>query len=249
MKFLSKVFFLGIISSHSFAQNIEKVSGVVIDRLKQKRLAQVYIENVSRKQKTFSDLHGIFTIMAQASDTLLFAHPSFFNDTIILKTNTKSLICYLYPNGKTLQEVRVVAPRIGSKESIKNTLKENAKAIEQYQRNEDLISVGNIGAGISIEAIYQNFSKEGQDLRELQKVIRVDYEARVVEEHFSKELVARVTRLQGEELSNFIYFFKPSYTFVMTHSTYELIKYIQRSYTSFKICPAVFKPLKLSSGE
>lgn len=245
VQFRYYVFGLLVIAlSQSVRASERTIKGLIIDRNRQIRLAQVFIKNQTAQRAYFSDYHGEFGFRVNDSDTLVVLHPGFYPDTIIVQPSQKTLIVYLFHDGETLPEVRVKATKNTAKNYFEARIKENATKIDKYEESK-LLSVGPSGAGVGIDAIYNKFSREGKDVAQLQKIIQKEYQARVVDERFSKDLVSRVTKLKNAELDDFMQYFRPSFEYVMQNNLYEMIKYIKHSYATFRISPEVFKAPEL----
>jgi hypothetical protein len=106
----------------------------------------------------------------------------------------------------------------------------------------DYLSVGPTGAGLSIDAVYNYFSREGKNARRLTRLIQEEYESNIIDMYFSKELVHKTLGLEGEILDNFMVRYRPSYEFVISSDPIQMVKYIKSKYEFFKHAPDI-KPL------
>src|SRR5690606_28178997 len=93
-----------------------------------------------------------------------------------------------------------------------------------------LFPAGPSGAGLSIDALYKLFSREGNNARRLQEIIDRDYRESVVDYRFTADLVRRSTGLDGDRLNDFMRQYRPSYSFILAASDYDLVNYINNSY-------------------
>jgi hypothetical protein len=94
-------------------------------------------------------------------------------------------------------------------------------------RNEILKSMLNTntsqpGIGISIDALYEMFSKEGKTNRKLADMQFQDAKSFYADLKYNKQVVAQVTHLQDEDLDDFMVFCKPTQDFILNATDYEL---------------------------
>jgi hypothetical protein len=94
-------------------------------------------------------------------------------------------------------------------------------------RNEILKSMLNTntsqpGIGISIDALYEMFSKEGKTNRKLADMQFQDAKSFYADLKYNKQVVAQVTHLQDEDLDDFMVFCRPTQDFILNATDYEL---------------------------
>jgi hypothetical protein len=94
-------------------------------------------------------------------------------------------------------------------------------------RNEILKSMLNTntsqpGIGISIDALYDMFSKEGKVNRKLADMQFQDAKSFYADLKYNKQVVAQITHLQEEDLADFMVFCKPTQDFILNATDYEL---------------------------
>lgn len=216
-----------------------KVEGIVFDIDTKQRIGRVMLTNLNTGAKLFNNSRGEFAINLQLGDKLISSKENYYADTItytgqvVLVINLKKQTIYIDP-------VTVVARKTPS-QILAERREEYDKAFKLADPG-DYVSVGQNGAGLSINAVYNYFSKEGRNARRLTRYFQKEYEENIVDIRFSRDLVRNTVGVEGEALDNFMIRYRPSYTFVMAASPYQMINYIKSKYEYFKFVPYI-KPL------
>ncbi len=221
----------------SFAQR--SVEGIVFDKDTKQRLGRVMMTNKSTKQSSFNNSRGEFQLQLRSGDTVVFSKDNYYADTLRYNGD-EILIVHLKRASIYIDPVTVVARKTPD-QILSERRRDYSKAYGLADPG-SLLSVGSNGAGLSIGAIYNYFSKEGKNARRLTQYFQKEYEENFVDMRFSKELVRVTTGLEGEALDNFIVRYRPSYEFVLRANHYQLISYIKSKYEFFKFVPYI-KPL------
>lgn len=218
---LSSIFDTGKI----IAQNISgKVSSNGIP------LSGATIRNAIIRKITLSDIEGNFQIQGRKGDSLIISYIGYGNDTIKLNTEV-TLSIFLQNINLRLGEVSIKGKQLAPLERFMRN-QEEYRQIYRIGNNSQLFNAGgnfrNIGVGISIDALYSTFSKQGRNARRLQKVLLADYYDRLVDVQFNKNLVNKITGYTGQQLEDFMMTNRPSYEFVLTATEYDIITFIKR---------------------
>jgi hypothetical protein len=213
---------------------LAQVTGVVMDVDTRHRLGKVFIYNPSNDEGVFNNARGEFKIEAQPGDILIAAVEAFYVDTVRVPEN-KLVVFTLKRSSILLPEVSVVMTQ--SPEARRKANMEKFSSAYAKGAKGDVFSVGPTGAGVSIDAIYNLFSKDAKNARKLQGIIEEDYRQSVIDFRFSKELVQRVTGLSGDTLLDFMSLYRPSYTFIAQANDYQITQYIQKQLVVFNRLP------------
>lgn len=222
------------------AQAQQSVEGIVFDKDTKQRVARVLIVNkTTSSQAVFNNSRGEFVLKLQQGDQLKFTKEGYYADSLRYN-GEKILIVYLKRESIYIDPVTVVARK--TPEQILNQRKVDYSKAYRLADPGSLLSVGDNGAGLSIDAIFNYFSKEGKNARRLTQYFQREYEDNIIDLRFSRELVRLTTGLEGEPLDNFMVRYRPSYSFVMEASYYQMISYIKSKYEFFKFVPYI-KPL------
>ncbi|MGA6120724.1 hypothetical protein [Sphingobacterium anhuiense] len=217
----------------AFAQ--KRIEGIVSDFNTKQRISKVTIRNTRTNEEVFNNSKGEFSIMADKGDALIATSREYYPDTVIVNTSPVILF-HLKRESIYIDEVSVVAKK-DPDEILKKARNDYEKAFRLSDPG-DLFSVGQNGAGLSINSIYSLFSREAKNAKRLKKLIESDYKDNVIEYKFSEQLVSRTTGLEGEELNKFRRIFKPSYFFIISCTQYELTNYIKECYEKYQKNPS-----------
>jgi hypothetical protein len=240
-------FFLLCLSNYSFAQE-RMVQGVVFDKDSKIRLARVFIINTQTQSGVYNNSKGEFKLMVKTGDVLVAQLEGFRSDTIKI-SGAGDLIFYLRRNSIRLQEV-----------VIKDSLKTPSKRLQQIQEEyKDIYRIGNSsdllhtgggqglgGVGLSIDALYSLFSRQGKNARNLQKTIDRDFKDLVIDYRYSPALIQQVIGLTGTKAKDFMQQYRPAYSFVLEANDYDMVRFIQEAYRRYRQNPAAYRlpPLK-----
>lgn len=223
------------IAPQAFAQ--KRIEGIVSDFKTKQRISKVTIHNTRTKEEVFNNSKGEFSILAEKGDVLIANSREYFPDTLTVGTSPVILF-HLKRESIYIDEVSVVAKK-DPDEILKKARIDYEKAF-RLSESGDLFSVGQNGAGLSINSIYSLFSREAKNAKRLKKLIESDYKDNVIDYKFSEQLVSRTTGLEGEELNKFRRIFKPSYFFIISCTQYELTNYIKDCYEKYQKNPSRF---------
>lgn len=216
-----------------------EVEGIVFDKDTGQRVGRVLLSNLTTKQSIFNNSRGEFKITLSEGDLLTSTKDNYFSDTLIY-TGQDVIIIHLKRVSIYIDPVTVVARKTPD-QILAERKRDYSKAYGLADPG-SVLSVGDNGAGLSIGAIYNYFSREGRNARRLTQYFQREYENNYVDIRFSKELVRVTTGLEGEALDNFMIRYRPSYDFVLHANHYQLVSYIKSKYEFFKFVPYI-KPL------
>lgn len=216
----------------------KQIQGIVFDKSTKERIARVFVSNVRSKANIYNNIKGEFTINVRLNDLLVFTKTGYFNDTIKV-TSLQSLPVYLKRSSIVLREVTIKDTVLNAEKQLEANKHEFNKIYGSIA-NKDLLSVGSNGAGIGIDAIYNMLSRSGRNASKLREIIDRDYKAKVVDERFNPIVVGAVTGLKGNQLTNFMYRYRPDYYLVLLYNDYDFISYIKSCYNRFRRNPSAY---------
>lgn len=212
----------------------ETFTGLVFDKDTKQRLARVRISNLRSQETIYNNSKGEFSLVARKGDLLLARLENYRSDTV--KVGNQGVIIFY------LKRLAIPLPQVTVKDSLlsaKERYEQAKKAFNQAVRlgnNQDLLAVGQSGGvGLSIDAIWSAFSKEGKNARRLMEVMERDYQNNMIDQIFNKTLVQRITGLKGDRLLIFMLNYRPTYDFVMKANDYVLASYIKMAYQKFML--------------
>lgn len=221
------------------ASSQERVEGIAFDADTKQRIGKVLIINARTGENVFNNLRGEFGIHVKMGDHLIASKENYYGDTLVYEGH-KVLLFYLKRATIYIDPVTVTGKK-SPEEILAQRRKDYDKAYKLADPG-DIFSVGQNGAGLSINAVYNLLSKEGKSARRLTNFFQREYEENVIDQRFTKEIVTSVTGLEGTLLDNFMLRFRPSYFFSKTAGYYQMTEYIKSKYEMFKLNPN-YRPL------
>ena len=232
------ILFLCFISAAAFAQEKE-VTGIVFDKESKARIAKVKVQNTTTGKSAYNTFKGEFNISAKPGDILVFSKPDHYSDTVTIK-NYASLAIYMRSVAIQLREVSIRDTLLNPQKRLEATKDEFNKVYGSLAYR-DVLNVSPFGVGISIDALYNIFSKSGRNAAHLQEIINRDYRQNIVDYRFNKAFVQGITGLKDPELSDFMYKYRPGYYLVTTASDYDFIASIRANLKRFRRNPRAYE--------
>lgn len=208
---------LALFITYGAAAQVQYKVGVVKDSATNQPLAGVLVTNENNHKLTHTDDKGVFRIEAYTTHILFFDKENYHFDTLRYGTMTinDTVTIFLAQLPNVLAGVTVTARGLTKyqQDSIKRRLDFESVAGPRGST----FSKSNSGAGIAIN-LDQVLKKSDKDRRkaydnydEIEKTNYIDY-------RFSRNLVSGFTGLKGDELSNFIEKYRPSYEWLRQHN-------------------------------
>ena len=202
------------------------VYGKVIDSSTKKGISALNILNKRSNQVVATNEIGDFYIRAMVGDSVLITSFGYNRRGILWDGKDRNPVFEVKLQPFMLQELVVKDRKLSElHKEIRDFLANpnDSKAI----RNEILKSMLNTntsqpGIGISIDALYEMFSKEGKTNRKLADMQFQDAKSFYADLKYNKQVVAQVTHLQDEDLDDFMVFCKPTQDFILNATDYEL---------------------------
>lgn len=220
------MFFAGIALSSS-AQD-RALEGIVFDKSSNERIAKVNIYNPRTKQSVYNSLKAEFKIKAVTGDVLIVSKQDYYNDTVKV-TAADILLVYLKPSATLLKQVNIRDTMKSPLQRYQATRSEYSKAYGSNAYRDMLTLTPGLGVGLSIDALWNSFSREGRNAARLQEVIERDYRESEIDYRFNKTFVANITGLKEPQLTDFMQKYRPSYNEVTTESMYEFVNSVRLS--------------------
>ena len=244
MRFLLFLLFI-LFTMKAFAQQ-RTVQGILFEKQSKERIASVLVRNVSSGKSTYNSLKGEFRISAKDGDTLVFYKQNFHPDTIKVLKTTSELAVYLERVAIQLREVTIRDTLLNPEKRLEATKQEYSKAYGSLAYGDFLNTSPGGGAGLSIDALWNSFSRSGRNAARLREIIQNDYEQNVVDYRFNRNYVGSITGLKDQLLTNFMFRYRPGYYTTKTASDYDFIVLIKANLRRFLRRPYVntLPPLK-----
>jgi hypothetical protein len=225
------VLFLILISFRCFSQD-KIVTGIIFDKENKDRIASVNVQNITTGISIYNNLKGEFKISAKAGDQLIFTREEYHPDTIKVQSNAP-LAIYMVRVAIQLHEVSVHDSVLTPEQRLEATRKDYNKIYGSLAYDDFITMPSSGGAGLSIDALWNAFSREGRDAAHLRQIIQGDYEQNVIDFRFNRTFVGNITGLKDDRLTAFMQRYRPGYYTTKTASDYEFIAMIRANYRRF----------------
>jgi hypothetical protein len=232
------LFFLCILAIKGFSQE-KSIAGIVFDRESQGRIAKINVVNLNSGQSVYNNLNGVFTIEAQPGDLLVFQRQEYISDTVKVQ-NTIPIAVYMRRSSIQLKEVTIVDTALTPEKKLAETKREYNKVYGSLAYHDFLSTPSSGGAGLSIDALYNAFSRSGRNAKHLRNIIDRDYKQDVIDFRFNRSLVEKITGLKDKKLTDFMQKYRPGYFFVLNASDYEFITSIKTNYRRYLRNPKAY---------
>ncbi|SDE76843.1 hypothetical protein SAMN05216464_109117 [Mucilaginibacter pineti] len=243
-------FFTCILPALVFAQQ-KPVEGIVFDKESKDRIAKVHVLNATTGKSVYNTFKGEFSIDAQPGDILIFTKGDHNADTLKVQGNT-SMAVYMKRSAIQLKEVVIRDTMLNPEKQLAATKRDYTKIYGSEYNQSFLSAAPGGGAGISIDAIWNAFSRSGRNADRLREIIDKDYKQKVIDYRFNRTFVATVTQLKDQQLTEFMFRYRPGYFTVKTASDYEFItmirnnlkRYLRSNKTSYTLAPLITPPVE-----
>jgi hypothetical protein len=225
------IFGLFLVALNCFSQE-KPVEGIVFDKLSKERVASINIHDITKHISVYNNLKGEFSIKASDGDQLVFTRSDYRPDTVKVQGKAP-LAIYMAHLVIQLREVTVRDSNLTPQQKLQATRNDYTK-IYGPSGNPDWFDNGSYGgAGLSIDALWNAFSREGRNASRLRDIIERDYEQNVIDYRFSRGLVGRITGLKDARLTSFMFRYRPGYYTASTMNDYEFITMIKANLRRF----------------
>jgi hypothetical protein len=226
------VLLLLAICARGLAQD-KTLAGIVFDKDTRDRIASVRVLNVNSGVVVYNNLTGGFKIAAKPGDKLVFSRFDYHTDTVNIHGDT-SLIIYMARLAIMLREVSIRdSASFNPDKRLARTKNEYSK-IYGSSSYRDFLNTPTYGpAGLSIDALWNSFSREGRNAQKLQGQIENDYHQNVIDFRFNRSYVGKITGLREQRLTDFMARYRPGYYTTKTATEYEFVSMIRTNLRRF----------------
>lgn len=213
---------------YTFAQT--GISGGVFDYdNKSFPLQKVTVRNLNNQKVVVTGAAGQFTITANKGDLLEFSLDGYHTDTLYL-TNMQAKTVYLPVKSTNLKQVDVRSAKISKDIPLKDP---NAKP---YTRVNGIPPKQNVGRAGGVGIAFGG----GRERRERAKVKALDENAAweaEISQYFNEEHVSGLIKITGQELKDFIAYYRPTVARVKSNPPFNYDFYIAQAYQTWLKLP------------
>ncbi|WP_316799867.1 carboxypeptidase-like regulatory domain-containing protein [Pedobacter frigidisoli] len=223
------VFILLALPFGAFAQTV--TTGTVFDYSKKTlSLPGVTIRNLNSKKTSSTNKEGKYTIAANVGDLIEFSAVGYHTDTLYL-TNLLNRTIYLPVKSTNLADVNVEAVRMNSQiTDAKDPLAEKYTLLSTGGNLNRKRMTDKVG-GLNLNLGYGKYRREQRKEADLQEKEMYQQE---IDENFNEKAITDLTKLQGEELKNFMILYRPSVEAVKGERPYRYAFHISRAFVAWQ---------------
>lgn len=169
---------------------------------------------------------GVFSISAQEGDSLRITK-SDYNEVITTIHGTVDIIIRLRPSFQ-LREVNVYGQ--SKKEQLDDVMNDFRKKGNYFTGKPPALAY----LASPISALYGLFGKTPKNARRFQSYMNIELEQSVIDRKFTIGVVQDATELSGEDLTNFMDIYRPSFHEVEHWNDYDAQSYIKKCFEKFE---------------
>jgi len=216
-----------------FAQTV--TTGTVFDFSKKTlSLPGVSIRNLNSKKSTSTNKDGKYTISANVGDLLEFSAVGYHTDTLYL-INLLNRTIYLPAKTNSLKDVDITAIRMNSQiTDAKDPLAEKYTLLSTGGNLKRKRMTDKVG-GLSLNLGYGKYKRQQRKEADLEEKEMYQDE---IDENFTPKAITDLTKLEGDELKNFMIIYRPSIEAVKGERPFRYAFYISRAFAAWnKLTP------------
>lgn len=230
--------FINVQSQTGHIELTESIKGCIIDGKTLGFIPFVHIYNERTNKTNISDTSGNFNVKVKNGDTLVFSAIGYFLKPVYITDSllkAKAVFIELMPRIYEISEARVYA--LGTYEQFKqkvlalrlpetraDKLRKNLTELSKktgkevkYRQEMDKLTQGGVLFSVPI------LSPEEKEMIKLKKILEKEKVRKIIDEKFNRAIVADVTGLKGEELTEFMVFCNFSEKYLLETNQYDII--------------------------
>jgi hypothetical protein len=204
----------------------KSIFGKVIDSTTVKGVANVNILNKRSGEIVVTNEKGDFYLRALAADSIIITNIGYERKGFKWDGKNKQPVINVKQQPIMLDELVVKDKKLSDmhKEILDFLANPNNSKAMRNQTLKNMINTNTSqpGIGISIDALYDLWSKEGKSKRKLADMQFEDVKSFYADLKYNKKVVAQITHLREEDLDDFMKFCNLQQEFVLTATDYEL---------------------------
>ena len=233
MRYITCLFLLFFLSClRGSAQQF--LTGKVYKANSTETLLSVSIHNITQQRYDLSDEDGSYRIQAAPGDHIAFSSVGYKADTITVTASllTAAYAVYLDVRPQLLQAIRVGELSNYQLDSI-DRRKEYAWVYDHGNTPRMAKDrQGGDGVGVTLN-IFRNTSSAAKQRIRLEKRLEKEEQDYYVDFRYNKDYVAKITKLKGDSLTEFMRRYRPSFDYCRRAANVDILVYISDSYKQY----------------
>ncbi|GGG76414.1 hypothetical protein GCM10007415_05230 [Parapedobacter pyrenivorans] len=215
-----------ILPTWLFAQESGIVRGIVVEAGSSKRLGSVTITNKTTGQAAASGSLGTFELWASVGDSLVATLMGYQTATTEIKTLSDILID-MSPGSILLDQVDV--NRMSKEAELRDVMRGYRKQGVYFDGKPPALAyIFN-----PITSLYELFGRTPRNARRFGNYMERELAETEVDQKFSSRKIQELTGLSGDDLTNFMIWYRPSYEKAQYWGEYDITNYIVQSFKQF----------------
>ncbi|WP_353128799.1 hypothetical protein [Parapedobacter pyrenivorans] len=215
-----------ILPTWLFAQESGIVRGIVVEAGSSKRLGSVTITNKTTGQAAASGSLGTFELWASVGDSLVATLMGYQTATTEIKTLSDILID-MSPGSILLDQVDV--NRMSKEAELRDVMRGYRKQGVYFDGKPPALAyIFN-----PITSLYELFGRTPRNARRFGNYMERELAETEVDQKFSSRKIQELTGLSGDDLTNFMIWYRPSYEKAQFWGEYDITNYIVQSFKQF----------------
>lgn len=208
------------------AQESGTVRGVIVEAGSNNRVANANITNKTTNLTVTSNLSGDFQLSAQVGDSLIIRKLGYLEVVTEIKTLSDILIDL---KQSSIQIETVTVEQRGKEAEMQEALRGYRKQGVYYEGKPSTLQY----IFTPITALYERFGRTPSNARRFRDYMNREMEETAVDKLFNKTRINQLTGLEGDDLVNYMAWYRPSYEKVQHWGEYDITHYIQTSFKQF----------------
>ena len=195
------------------------VKGFIKDSATQQPLTNVLVSDAFANILTRTNDKGYFTLKLKEGQTIFFDAPAYHYDTLHLATMTPDTVTvYLAHLPNELAAVTVTTKGLNKYQL--DSIKRRQAFVDDAGPKTPAVAKSNSGAGIALN-LDPLFKKKERDRKSAYEQFEEVENTSYIDYRFPRALVSSYTGLTGDDLSDFIEKYRPTYKWLRAHTTDE----------------------------
>lgn len=218
--------FLWVLPTWLAAQESGTIRGIVVEAGTSKRLGSATISNMNTGLSTASNSLGTFEIGATVGDSLEILLMGY--ETVRTEVKTLSDILIDMRSASILLE-QVDVNRTSKEAELRDAMRGYRKQGVYYDGKPPALAyIFN-----PITSLYELFGRTPRNARRFNNYMERELAETDVDRKFSRTRIQALTGLDGDDLTNFIFWYRPSYEKTQYWGEYDITAYIMQSFEQF----------------
>ncbi len=219
--------FIGLVTPRLHAQESGEIRGIVVEAGTSKRLGSVTITNTNTGQTSASGSLGTFEIWASVGDTLMASIMGYQTTSTEVKTLSDILID-MAPGSIMLEQVDV--NRMSKEAELRDAMRGYRKQGVYFDGKPPALAyIFN-----PITSLYELLGRTPRNARRFNNYMEKELAETDVDRKFSRGKIQELTGLDGEDLTNFMIWYRPSFEKAQYWGEYDMTAYIVQSFKQFE---------------